>query len=78
MVDGEDVDGATLVAQLPAGTALNQQVSMGFKSSGYVRRASYAWGVPSTDSLGATNVGEPLHIFLGLPAVLGHEAVGAV
>lgn len=34
--------------------------------------------VPAGDGLDAADVGEPLDLLLGLPAVLGDEAVGAV
>lgn len=58
VVDGQDVDGAAAVAQLPAGAARGR--------------------VPAGDLGGAADVGEAGDGALGLVAVAGDEAVGAV
>lgn len=81
VVDGQDVDGAATVAQLPASSALRGQVSFPVHISSSIGRAydkTHARGVPAGDLGGAADVGEVGDGALGLVAVAGDEAVGAV
>lgn len=75
VVNGEDVDGATLVIELPARATLGSL-------AGHLKDREVGWtyrgAVPASNSLNAADVGELLDLLLGLPAVPSDEAVGAV
>jgi len=76
VVDGKDVDTMTCqsVPYKIGSRAVNSRLAVVAS-----RPASAARGaVPATDSLDTANIGEAGSLALRLPAVLGHEAVGAI